>query len=87
MVWGLKTKTFPASSCFAPGGYPIVSTQNWRSAFLPGAFQGTYIDTQYTEVEKLIANIHNKQMACRGTAQATRSRSRVERRTCPRQKP
>ena len=28
-----------------PGGYPIVTTQNWRSAFLPGVYQGTYIDT------------------------------------------
>src|SRR5262249_49608653 len=33
--------------------------QNWRSAFLPGAFQGTYIDTQHTDVQKLIENIRN----------------------------
>jgi hypothetical protein len=25
-----------------PEGYPIVTTQNWRSAFLPGVYQGTY---------------------------------------------
>jgi uncharacterized protein (DUF1501 family) len=41
------------------GGYPIVSTQNWRSAFLPGAYQGTYLDTQHKEIDKLIANIRN----------------------------
>src|SRR5262249_51228054 len=32
---------------------------NWRSAFLPGAFQGTYIDSQHQEVAKLIENIRN----------------------------
>jgi hypothetical protein len=42
-----------------PGGYPIVATQNWRSAFLPGAYQGTYIDTKHLEIEKLIENIRN----------------------------
>jgi hypothetical protein len=44
-----------------PGGYPIVATQNWRSAFLPGAYQGTYIDTKHTEVEKLVENIRNNE--------------------------
>jgi hypothetical protein len=42
-----------------PGGYPIQETQNWQSAFLPGAFQGTYIDTKNTSLEKLIENIRN----------------------------
>src|SRR5207248_11580847 len=32
---------------------------NWRSAFLPGAYQGTRIDTAETEVDKLIENIRN----------------------------
>jgi hypothetical protein len=59
---GTENQNLPGFIVLCPGGYPIVSTQNWRSAFLPGAFQGTYIDTQYTEVEKLIANIHNKRM-------------------------
>jgi arylsulfatase A-like enzyme len=42
-----------------PGGYPATAGQNWRSAFLPGAYQGTYIDTQFTEPEKLVENIRN----------------------------
>ena len=33
--------------------------QNWRSAFLPGAYQGTHINTRYKEIEKLIENIRN----------------------------
>jgi uncharacterized protein (DUF1501 family) len=46
-----------------PGGYPITGAQNWRSAFLPGAYQGTYIDTQHTDVEKLVAYIRNHQLS------------------------
>src|SRR5688572_23268054 len=42
-----------------PGGLPTVGAQNWRSAFLPGAFQGTHIDTQHAEPEKLVENIRS----------------------------
>jgi uncharacterized protein (DUF1501 family) len=42
-----------------PGGYPIQESQNWQSGFLPGVYQGTYIDSQYTQIEKLIENITN----------------------------
>ena len=59
---GTENQNLPGFIVLCPGGYPIVSTQNWRSAFLPGAFQGTYIDTQHTDVEKLIANIRNQGM-------------------------
>ena len=43
-----------------PGGYPIQESQNWQCGFLPGIFQGTYINTEHKEVEKLIENIKNK---------------------------
>ena len=43
-----------------PGGYPIQESQNWQSGFLPGVYQGTYIDTQHTDIEKLIENIRNR---------------------------
>src|SRR4029077_13813091 len=33
--------------------------QNWQSAFLPGVYQGTYIDTRHTEIQKLIEHITN----------------------------
>ena len=38
-------------------------SQNWQSAFLPGVYQGTYIDTQHTDIEKLIENIRNRASA------------------------
>jgi hypothetical protein len=59
---GSENQNLPGFIAMCPGGYPIVATQNWRAAFLPGAYQGTYIDTQHTAVDKLIENIRNKSM-------------------------
>jgi Protein of unknown function (DUF1501) len=56
---GSENQNLPGFIAMCPGGYPIVATQNWRSAFLPGAYQGTYIDTQHTDIHKLIENIRN----------------------------
>ncbi|MFI5454475.1 MAG: DUF1501 domain-containing protein [Isosphaerales bacterium] len=56
---GSENQNLPGFIAMCPGGYPIVATQNWRSAFLPGAYQGTYIDTRHTEIDKLIENIRN----------------------------
>lgn len=59
---GSENQNLPGFVAMCPGGYPIVATQNWRSAFLPGAYQGTYIDSQHTDVQKLIENIRNNGM-------------------------
>ncbi len=56
---GSENANLPGFVVMCPGGYPIVATRNWRSAFLPGVYQGTYLDTKHTELEKLIANIRN----------------------------
>ena len=56
---GSENQNLPGFIAMCPGGYPIQETQNWQSAFLPGAYQGTYIDTRHTEIEKLIENIKN----------------------------
>jgi hypothetical protein len=60
---GSENQNLPGFIVMCPGGYPIVSTQNWRSAFLPGAYQGTYLDTQHTQIDKLIANIRNSRLS------------------------
>jgi hypothetical protein len=57
---GTENQNLPGFIAMCPGGYPIQETQNWQSAFLPGIFQGTYIDTRHTDVEKLIENIRSK---------------------------
>jgi hypothetical protein len=56
---GSENQNLPGFIAMCPGGYPIVATQNWRSAFLPGAYQGTYIDTKHSDIDKLIENIRN----------------------------
>jgi hypothetical protein len=56
---GSENQNLPGFIAMCPGGYPIQETQNWQAAFLPGVFQGTYLDTRNTEVEKLIENIRN----------------------------
>ena len=56
---GTENQNLPGFVVMCSGGYPIVATQNWRSAFLPGAYQGTYLDTQHQDLDKLLANIRN----------------------------
>ena len=57
---GTQNQNLPGFITMCPGGYPIQESQNWQSAFLPGIFQGNYINTTHTEIEKLIENIRNK---------------------------
>ena len=54
---GSENRNLPGFVAMCPKGYPIVATQNWRSAFLPGAYQGTYVDTQHSDVDRLVENI------------------------------
>jgi hypothetical protein len=56
---GSENQNLPGFIAMCPGGYPIQETQNWQSAFLPGAYQGTYLDTRHTDVEKLIEHVRN----------------------------
>src|ERR1700722_767494 len=41
------------------GGLPAGGTQNWSSAFLPGIYQATNINTSAGDVDKMIENIRN----------------------------
>lgn len=60
---GTENQNLPGFVVMCPGGYPITESANWRSAFLPGAYQGTHIDTRHTDIEKLISNIKNKKLS------------------------
>jgi hypothetical protein len=60
---GTENQNLPGFIAMCPGGYPIQETQNWQSAFLPGVYQGTYIDTQHTSIDKLIENINNPSLS------------------------
>lgn len=60
---GTENQNLPAFIAMCPGGYPIQESQNWQSGFLPGIFQGTYIDTKHKEIDKLIEYVANKKMS------------------------
>ncbi|MGA2257059.1 MAG: DUF1501 domain-containing protein [Thermoguttaceae bacterium] len=57
---GTENQNLPGFVVMCPDGYPIQESQNWQAGFLPGAFQGTYIDTANTDVQKLIENVNNR---------------------------
>src|SRR5262245_11065728 len=56
---GSENQNLPGFVVLCPGGYPIQESQNWQSSFLPGAYQGTFIDSQHTELPRLIEHIRN----------------------------
>src|SRR5689334_22976748 len=62
LVYGLGTENqnLPWFIAMCPGGYPIQESQNWQAGFLPGIYQGTYINTHHRELDKLIEHIRNK---------------------------
>ena len=62
LTYGLGTdnQNLPGFVVMCPGGYPIQESQNWQSGFLPGIYQGTYVDTKNTDIDKLIEHIRNK---------------------------
>ena len=54
---GSLNANLPGFVVLCPNGVPVVGSKNWRSAFLPGAFQGTHVDTTQTEPSRLIENV------------------------------
>ena len=56
---GTENENLPGFIVLCPDGLPTQGNQNWRSAFLPGAYQATHIDTREVQMEKLIENIRN----------------------------
>jgi hypothetical protein len=56
---GAENQNLPGFIAMCPGGMPIKDSENWQAGFLPGALQGTFVDPQHREVEKLIENIRS----------------------------
>ena len=54
---GTENQNLPGFISLAPGG---TGAENLRSAFLPGAYQGTSVNTSTTDLSKLIENIKNQ---------------------------
>lgn len=60
---GTENQNLPGFIALCPDGYPITETQNWQSAFLPGIYQGTHINTRHSTIDKLIENIRNSKIS------------------------
>ncbi|MDB5338198.1 MAG: hypothetical protein JWN70_3817, partial [Planctomycetaceae bacterium] len=59
---GSENRNLPGFISMCPEGYPLNEAQNWQSSFLPGVYQGTFINSKHEEVDKLIENIRNPRM-------------------------
>lgn len=60
---GTENQNLPGFIAMCPGGYPIKDAENWQSGFLPGAYQGTFVDSKERQVEKLIENIQHSHVS------------------------
>ncbi|MFN0068689.1 MAG: DUF1501 domain-containing protein [Limisphaerales bacterium] len=59
---GTENQNLPGFIAMCPG-LPVSDVSNWRSAFLPGIYQGTHINTKKTKPEELIENITNARLS------------------------
>jgi len=57
---GTENQNLPGFVAMCPGGMPLMESQNWQAGFLPGVFQGTYVDSAQQDIEKLIEHIRAK---------------------------
>ena len=64
MLYGLgsENENLPGFVAMSPGGHPVKGPQNWQAGFLPSVYQGTYIDTKDTSLDKLLDNIRNQKL-------------------------
>lgn len=65
LTWGMgsENQNLPGFIALCPGGLPVGGAGNWRSAFLPGVYQGTHVDTSKSDPTKLIDHIRNPRLS------------------------
>jgi len=59
---GTENQNLPGFVALCPG-LPVSDVSNWRSAFLPGVYQGTHINTKQTRPDQLIDHITNPRVS------------------------
>lgn len=59
---GTENQNLPGYVVMCPG-LPVVGPQLWSSAFLPGAYQGAYINNSESEPEKLVPYVRNERLS------------------------
>ncbi len=60
---GTENQNLPGFVALCPGGHPIKGPDNWRSAFLPGIYEGTFVNSEHENVDKLIRNVRNPRLS------------------------
>jgi hypothetical protein len=65
VMYGMGTvnQNLPGFVVLCPGGLPVAGAENWRSAFLPGIYQGTHVNTQRAESEAIIEHLRNRNLS------------------------
>src|SRR5436190_21380005 len=56
---GTENQNLPGFVVLCPG-LPVVGPQLWSSTFLPAVYQGTYLNTEEKDTDRLIQHIRNK---------------------------
>lgn len=56
---GTENENLPGFVVLVPKGLPVAGADNWMSSFLPGSYQGTYLETLDKTPDQLIENLKN----------------------------
>ena len=56
---GTENENLPGFVVLVPKGMPVAGADNWQSSFLPGAYQGTYIETEGKRASQLLEHLNN----------------------------
>ncbi len=56
---GSENRNLPGFVVLVPKGMPVAGADNWQSSFLPGAYQGTYLETQDRRAAQLVEHLEN----------------------------
>ncbi|MEM0926304.1 MAG: DUF1501 domain-containing protein, partial [Planctomycetota bacterium] len=57
---GTENQSLPGYVVMCPGGLPTARSANWRSAFLPGVYQGMHVDSASSDPTELVENVQNE---------------------------
>ena len=60
---GTENQNLPGFVVLVPKGMPVAGADNWQSSFLPGTYQGTYIETGDKRAADLIEHLRNAVLA------------------------
>jgi hypothetical protein len=56
---GTENENLPGFVVLVPQGMPVAGADNWQSSFLPGAYQGTYLETQDKGPAQLLEHLRH----------------------------